>query len=62
MASEWGRADPWGGSDLEHDDADPERGGIDTEELEWDQAEDGIADIDGLAEQVGQNLSYWYIE
>ena len=44
----------WG--DLEHDDADPEYGGIDTDELEHDD-DNGIADLEGLIEQTGLRLA-----
>jgi hypothetical protein len=51
----WAMADREGHSwytDLEHDPADPPKGqGLDTDEREWDPAENGIADMDGLAEQ-----------
>jgi hypothetical protein len=52
----WGLPDVsdswWMATDIEYDPADPPKGqGLDTDEREWDPAENGIADLDGLAEQ-----------
>ena len=53
----WGLPDSaadcwWLAADIEYDPADPPKGqGLDTDERERDHAEDGIADLDGLAEQ-----------
>jgi hypothetical protein len=53
----WGLPDSaadcwWLAADIEYDPADPPKGqGLDTDEREWDPAENGIADMDGLAEQ-----------
>jgi hypothetical protein len=60
----WGEADRsgWWFTDAEQDDADPERGGIDTDELERDDAEQGIADVDGLAEQACEYVRGWHVE
>jgi hypothetical protein len=52
----WGLPDTsdswWTATDIEYDPADPPKGqGLDTDERELDPAENGIADLDGLAEQ-----------
>jgi hypothetical protein len=50
----WGLPDVfwWMATDIEYDPADPPKGqGLATDERERDHAEDGIADLDGLAEQ-----------
>jgi hypothetical protein len=53
----WGLPDSaadcwWMATDIEYDPADPPKGqGLDTDEREGDPAENGIADLDGLAEQ-----------
>jgi hypothetical protein len=53
----WGLPDSaadcwWQAADIEYDPADPPKGqGLDTDEREGDPAENGIADLDGLAEQ-----------
>jgi hypothetical protein len=64
----WGQSDSnegwWWGTVIEYDPADPPRGqGLDTDERERDHAEDGIADLDGLAEQYPEHAhTHFHVE